>query len=57
MALRVKDQKAIAELGEMFGEDVEREHSRADELLLSLVHPEVAEAFRDADDRVGFWYA
>lgn len=37
--------------------DQEALHDAADGILLTLVPPVVAEAYRRARDRVGFWYA
>jgi hypothetical protein len=48
---------AIEKLNEMTGQDPERDHSRADDLLLELVHPDVKAAFLRARDRCEFWYA
>lgn len=57
----MESKDVIAELNALSWEDPEAAHSRADELLLSLLkglgHEGVAKAFMEARERVGFWYA
>lgn len=48
---------AVEELGSLDGADQEVAHGRADEILLSCVPEDVADAYRAARDRIGFWYA
>lgn len=55
--LTLQEARVIADLNAMHGDDQEAEHSRADDLLVELVHPEVQAAYKAACDRVGFWYA
>jgi hypothetical protein len=55
-------QEAIEQFNAMpAGGDAEAEHGSADEILLrrleDLGDVEVAQAFRNARERVGFWYA
>lgn len=52
-----EDDEAIAKLDALTKGDPEAAHSEADEILLSLVSPSVADAWRNANDRIGFWYA
>ena len=54
-------EEAVKALDELEGGDNEAMHLYADQVLLDLIkslgHPEVAEAFNRADERVGLWYA
>ncbi len=60
--MKTKEQ-VIEELNAMSTEDSDPEmaHADADRLLLQFLrdngHPEIAEAFNGARDRIGFWYA
>jgi hypothetical protein len=54
--------EVIKKLGELYGEsDNEVAHSVADAALLTYLeqigHKDVADAWRAAEERVGFWYA
>lgn len=54
-------EEIIAELNALTGGDPETDHGTADDLLCEYLEvsgsPEVAAAFRAAQERVGFWYA
>lgn len=53
--------KAVKNLDELDGSDVEAAHVDAEEILLSLLRSsglgDAAQAFEQARDRVDFWYA
>ena len=53
---RLTAAKAVAELDAIDGPaDPERAHDQADEVLLRVVPPEVAEAYRRLVDRSPWW--
>lgn len=52
--MRIKDQRAIEALDALDGSDPEEDHSKADAIILDLVHPEVKAAYvRLAGDDLG----
>ncbi len=54
-------EEAINKLNALTDADPETAHVEADRILCQLLQDngmaEVAKAFKDADERVGFWYA
>lgn len=57
----MEKQEAIDHLNELTSGDAEAAHGRADDILVAFLtdngHPEVAKAFKDAQERCGFYYA
>ena len=53
-----KPEEAVVALDAIAAGDNEVAHGSADDILLAVAPPEVAEAWRRAEERVGgFWYA
>ena len=54
-------EEAIAKLNALSGDDPECEHGIADKVLTDFLmsngYPEIAKAWDDACERVGFWFA
>lgn len=58
VALTEQERKAVDSLDALAGGDPESEHEAADEILLSLVSPEVRAAVKRAEARAdGWWWA
>ena len=54
-------QEAIDALNALTDGDPEAAHSKADDVLVSFLfaegHDDIARAYNEASERVGFWYA
>jgi len=48
-------EEAVAKLDTITGGDGEGAHCHADEVLLAMVPPEVADAYRRLEERADFW--
>ena len=51
------EEEAIAILDGLTDGDQEAAHSAADDILCAMAPAAVAEAWRQAKERVGFWYS
>lgn len=53
----LEDAHAVRELDTIDVRDPERAHSEADDVLLRIVHPDVAEAYNRVAKRADWWAA
>ncbi len=51
------NEEAVKALEAITHDDEEIAHRKADDILLAVVHPAVAQAYSELKSRVGFWYA
>lgn len=49
--------KAVAELNNLDASDPERAHSKADELLIGFLPPDIADAYMRLQERCQWWAA